>query len=89
MLDTTWGIISFVSACILATYFMYKCCRCLFDNWRVLCNLCILGPLQYCLKKTCGRCIDSDKEVPHSDQEQNQLLAGPILAGPEVRSSTI
>ena len=85
---STWEIISYVSACILATYFMIKCCCCLFDNWRVWC-VCILGPLQYCFKKTCGRCIDSDKEVPSPDKEQNQPLAGPILAGPGVRSSTL
>ena len=87
-LDTTWGIIFFVCACIVATSFMVKCCCCLFNNWTAF-KFCILGPPLYCFKKTCGRCIDSDKEVHHPDQEQNQHLAGPILAGPEVRSSTI
>ena len=84
---STEEIISYVFACIFATYLMIKCCCCLF-NWRVWCVY-ILGPLQYCFKKTCGRCKDSDKEVPHPNQEQNQPLAGPILAGPEVRSSTM
>ena len=87
-LDTTWGIIFFVCACIVATSFMVRCCCCLFNNWTAF-KFCILGPPLYCFKKTCGRCIDSDKEVHHPDQEQNQHLAGPILTGPEVRSSTI